>query len=391
MRRFSSQYIITNSGPVLKRGVISTDVEGRIISIKDTGGDLKEEQLIEFHNGIIIPGFVNCHCHLELSHMRAIMPGGKGLPDFIEQLKNKRFTDPGKIRSAAETADDEMFKSGVSVCADVCNSADTFSLKKTSRIKYLNLIEVFGINPSKAESRIEEARLLAEEAGKSGLEFFIIPHSAYSVSLPLLRKIGALSTKNRVTSIHFMETPSEKDFLENHSGPVMEAYVRAGYLQGEPESVKDHAEAVLNEITTSGNLILVHNTFADKETIGKVKKRNRLFWCLCPNSNLFLEGKLPPVKLLMEEGCEIVTGTDSLASNTCLNILEELKTLQLSFTGIPLQEMVKWATINGARALNEEKNFGSIEAGKKPGLTLIENADLQNLRLTQESSVRRLI
>lgn len=391
MRRFSAQYLITNCSPVLKRGVITTNDEGTIKGIEDTGGELKEEQQIEFHNGIIIPGFVNCHCHLELSHLKATMTAGKGLPDFIEQLKFKRIADRGKVISDAEKADAEMFKAGVSLCADICNTSDTFNLKRKSRIKYLNLIEVFGIDPSKAEKRKAEAVLLADEAGKSGLEYAIVPHSPYSVSHPLLRMIRDLSAENKVTSIHFMETPSEKDFLKNHSGPIMQAYLRSGYLNGDPESVKDHAELVLDEITSSGNLILVHNTFADRETIERVNRRNDLFWCLCLNSNLFLEGTLPPVKLLMDEGCEIVTGTDSLASNNCLNMLEEIKTLQLNFPWITLQESVKWSTINGARALNEEKNFGSLEPGKKPGLLLIEDADLQNLKLTAESSVRRLI
>jgi cytosine/adenosine deaminase-related metal-dependent hydrolase len=391
MKRFSSQYLFTNCGPVLKRGVITTDDEGMIIGINETGGELKEESQIEFYNGIIIPGFVNCHCHLELSHLKAIMSEGKGLPDFIEQLKFKRTADHAKILSSAEKADNEMFKAGISLCADICNTSDTFNLKRRSRIKYLNFIEVFGIDPSKTEKRMAEAMSLASEARRSGLEHFIVPHSPYSVSLPLLRMIRDYSFENKVSSIHFMETPSEKDFLRNHSGPIMEAYLRSGYLNGEPESAKDHNEVIINEITSSGKLILVHNTFADRETIEKVKRRQDLFWCLCPNSNLFLEGALPPVKLLMDEGCEIVAGTDSLASNTRLSILEEIKTLQLNFPWIRLEELVKWSTINGARALNKDKDFGSLEPGKKPGILLIENADLQNMRLTAESTVKRLI
>ena len=391
MRRFSSQYLFTNFGPVLKRGIVTTDDEGTITSVENTTGELKEEQQIEFYNGIIIPGFVNCHCHLELSHLKAIMTEGKGLPDFIEQLRFKRTADKGIIISGAEKADAEMFKAGISLCADICNTPDTFALKKKSRIRYLNLIEVFGIDPSKAEKRIAEAMLLANEAGNSGLEYFIVPHSPYSVSIPLLKMIRDHSGENKVTSIHFMETPSEKDFLRNHSGPIMQAYLRSGYLNGEPESAKDHAEVVINEITSSGKLILVHNTFADRETIEKVNGRKDLYWCLCPNSNLFLEATLPPLKLLMDEGCEIVTGTDSLASNTHLSMLDEITTLQLNFPWIQLEDLVKWSTINGARALNNEKDFGSLEPGKKPGILLIENVDLQNLRLTIESTIKRLI
>ena len=116
-----------------------------------------------------------------------------------------------------------------------------------------------------------------------------------------------------------------------------------------------------------------------------------MYWCLCPNSNIYIENKIPPLKLLIEEGCEIIIGTDSLASNTNLSILEELKTLQYNFPEIPLEDLLRWATINGARALREDERFGRIEPGKKPGLLFIENVDLQNMKLLPQSSVLRLI
>jgi len=122
-----------------------------------------------------------------------------------------------------------------------------------------------------------------------------------------------------------------------------------------------------------------------------VKERKDLFWCLCPNSNLYIEKKIPPLNLLLEEECEIVIGTDSLASNSNLSILEEIKTLQHNFPEIHLGELVKWATINGAKALGEESSFGKIEIGKKPGLLLLEDVDLQNMKLLPGSQVRRLI
>jgi cytosine/adenosine deaminase-related metal-dependent hydrolase len=157
------------------------------------------------------------------------------------------------------------------------------------------------------------------------------------------------------------------------------------------ETALNHVGVVLDEITTSGNLILVHNTFTDRKTIRMVSERKRLFWCLCPNSNIYIENKIPPLDLLLEEGCEIVIGTDSLASNLNLSILEELKTIQLNFLNIPIEDLIYWATINGAKALGKEDEYGKIEVGKKPGLLLIQNVDLQNMKLLPESYVTRLI
>jgi len=105
---------------------------------------------------------------------------------------------------------------------------------------------------------------------------------------------------------------------------------------------------------------------------------------------MFIENKIPPLDMLIEEGCDIVIGTDSLASNKKLSILEELKTLQFNFPDTTVMDLVKWSTLNGAKALGEETNYGKIEAGKKPGLLLLQNLDLQNMKLLPGSTVKRL-
>ena len=88
MRRFSAQFIFTNSGPPVKRAVISVEDDGTIISVEENEGSLRESQSVEFHNGIIVPGFVNCHCHLELAHLKGVIPEGTGLSDFIMHVRN---------------------------------------------------------------------------------------------------------------------------------------------------------------------------------------------------------------------------------------------------------------------------------------------------------------
>jgi cytosine/adenosine deaminase-related metal-dependent hydrolase len=157
------------------------------------------------------------------------------------------------------------------------------------------------------------------------------------------------------------------------------------------ETVKSLSDAVMSEITPAGNLMLVHNTFADRDTINTIRQRKSLFWCLCPNSNLYIENELPPLKMLIDEGCEIVIGTDSLASNNSLSILSELKTLQNNFPSVTLEELVRFGTHNGALALGEEDRYGTIETGKNPGLLLIQNVDLVNMKLLPESYVSRLV
>jgi cytosine/adenosine deaminase-related metal-dependent hydrolase len=188
-----------------------------------------------------------------------------------------------------------------------------------------------------------------------------------------------------------MESAGEKAFLNDHSGPLMVSYEQSGLLPSRLEIVENHADVVLNEITRSGNLILVHNIFADRSTVRSIRERGNLFWCLCPNSNIHIEDKYPPLSMLLEEGCDIVIGTDSLASNDRLNMIDELKTLQAAFPYVSIEELVCWASANGARALGEESLYGTIEPGKKPGLLLLQDVDLLNMKLLPESFVTRLI
>ena len=389
MKKFSAQYIFTNTGCPLKRGIITVDDNGVIVDVEDTNGLLTEKHSVEFYNGVIVPGFVNCHCHLELSHLKGKIDEGKGLGNFIEQIIKLRDSNLNNIKNAAE-ADTAMFKEGISLCADVCNNSSTFPIKKNSRIKYINLLETFGLDSSKAQDRIDEIIRASEVSANLHIPHNFVPHAVYSTSLALFRLLKQLSHANRVTSIHFMESEGENEMLTSNSGSIASTYSKAGRMPAFAELAKNHTDAVLNEITSSGNLILIHNTFITKDILRSVNKRANLFLCLCPASNIYIEEKLPPVYLLKKETKNIVIGSDSLASNKKLSIFEELKILQSHFPDITFEELINWATINGAIALGEEETFGTIESGKAPGLILISNMDMEKMRLKPESFVTRL-
>jgi cytosine/adenosine deaminase-related metal-dependent hydrolase len=233
--------------------------------------------------------------------------------------------------------------------------------------------------------------LVAGKAEEENLQWWIVPHAVYSISLPLFSFIKDHTESNKITSLHFLESPDEKSFLADHSGPLMEWYKKFLSPLSGLDTPKDHISAVMDEITGNGNLILVHNTLIERAEIKKLRQRKNLYYCLCPNSNIFIGKMLPPIGLLSDEGCDIVIGTDSLSSNSALNILDELKTLQVNKPDIPLESLIRWATINGARALCEDSWAGSIEYGKKPGLLLIENLDLVNLKLLPATRTRRIL
>lgn len=367
MRRISAQYVFTSAGEPLRRGVVTAADDGTVISVEDTGGELKESAGTEFYNGILIPGLVNCHAHLELSHMRGIIPGGGGLQKFILSVRDRRGTSRAEIIAAAERADRDMHDGGVVACGDISNDTVSFEVKKKSPVRYLTFTEVFGSDPLQADDRMEAALKVAASARESGLPGNITPHAVYSVSEPLSSLIRQHITPSSVISLHFLESDEERRMAGGH------------------------VEAALGLSRLAARLILVHNTVIRREEAAVLAAAGNTWFCLCPSSNMHISGVLPPVALLREVTGRIVAGTDSLASNDRLDMLTELRLLQDAAPGTPLHEIISWGTINGARALGMSDTLGSIEPGKKPGLLLVEDADLVNLRLLPGSRVRRLL
>ena len=139
------------------------------------------------------------------------------------------------------------------------------------------------------------------------------------------------------------------------------------------------------------NILLVHEVCMNQEGIDAVKQNmNNPFIALCPLSNLYIHNALPPVELMRSNGLKLTIGTDSLSSNDDLNMVSELFCLQKNFPDLNLNELLKWACINGAEFLKKENIYGSIKEGKKPGLVFIDNID-NNCRLTASSTSRRII
>jgi aminodeoxyfutalosine deaminase len=339
-------------------------VEG-IVPKADAGED------IQTFEGWLCPGFVNAHCHLELSHLQGIIPRETGMVNFLLAVIRQREADSETKYKAMTTALQTLHDEGIVAVGDICNTTDSLAIKQSSGIEWHNFIEVTGFVPGAATQRLEQAKTIwsAFEAVYPG-QNSLSPHAPYSVSEQLCTALNEVS-HGRILSMHNQESEAENLFFQRKEGDFCRLYEQLGIAIDFFEAQQKSSLAqVLPLFTHPEHLILVHNvvTSAADLLLPGIPR----FYCLCVNANRYIQAILPPVRLLYAQGVSICLGTDSLASNDTLSIIAELQTLRLHFPELPLSTLLQWATLNGAKALGMAGRLGSFEAGKHPGVLVLE-------------------
>ena len=388
-RKLKADYLFTGEKLLNNEHVLITNFNGEIINIieaKDAGEE------IEIYEGILSPGFINAHCHLELSHLKNIIQEKTGLVDFVFKVVTQRHFAEEEILDAIEKGEEEMLENGIIAVGDICNNSLTVSQKIKKNLHYYNFIETSGWLPEIASVRVERAKNIFNDFENHGLKSSIVPHAPYSVSENLWNEMIPFFSGETI-SIHNQETAQEDLFFLEGKGDFTKMFELMKIDNSFYKSKKMRSvESYFKNLASAKSVVLVHNTFTkqqDLDFINEYKNKEQLVsFCLCPNANLYIENALPPVDLFLKNDCQIILGTDSLASNHQLNILEEMKTIVKSFPGIKTETLLKWATINGAKALQMKNELGSFEKGKKPGIILIES--VEDGKITSGSKVRNL-
>jgi cytosine/adenosine deaminase-related metal-dependent hydrolase len=372
MRKYQADRIFDGYGFLGRDAVLITQDDGTVMEIidrKDAGDN------IERHAGILSPGFINCHCHLELSHMKGLIPRETGLVQFVTDVVSKRHFPEEQILDSIAGAENEMLQNGIVAVGDICNNTLTIPQKQKSNLHYHNFIEASGYHPSVVSARFERAVSILKEYQKHfpSSQCSLAPHAPYSVADELWTLLIGYPGNNLFT-VHNQETEGENEWFESGSGPFVQLYenlkIETAFFSAPKKS---SLQNYLGKFRENQTLILVHNVHTSEPDINYAKSGDvkcSLYWCLCPNANEYISGQTPPVIKLMQNDCTIVLGTDSLASNDHLSIWDEIKTIQNKFPSIEPGELLKWATSNGAKALNLDW-AGSLEKNKKPGLILI--------------------
>ncbi|MBE50582.1 MAG: S-adenosylhomocysteine deaminase [Flavobacteriales bacterium] len=377
MRFISADWIFPLFKDPIKNGVVQISELGEIIEVFSSKDRLSFKQ-IEVYNGIICPGFINAHCHLELSHLHNLYNKGSDFIDFIKIVKKRDLFSKDQIYKSIRNAENQMIKNGIVAVGDICNTSDTIDQKKKANLQYRNLLEVFQVNNEKVEETVNKAKLLKSQFVSENLNVNIVPHSSYSVTPKLMSRIkDMLSEESSIFSIHMQETIYEKKLFKDKTGPLKDWLIS---IDADP-TIWESFTSPLHSISqiNSNNILLVHNTYKEK------KCNSNYYYCTCPNSNLLLGSKLPNYNLFDIE--RLCVGTDSLASNDKLSVLDELLTIQ-SNSNFSLETLLKIASKNGAKALNFNK-LGTFEKGMIPGINLLQN--IKNFELTEESKVVKLL
>jgi len=389
MRFLTAEKIHNGHGWLPAGSVIAVANDGTVAGISDG-----PNEDAEYFEGILAPGFVNVHCHLELSHMKGVVPEHTGLIPFLKTIPLHRndFTEEQK-KAASQDGYRELLEQGVVAVGDIANTVDTLDLRALDQLHFYTFIESLGFNDANAARSFGYATgnyetFATQRTGEKILKQAIVPHAPYSVSASLFRLIDAHRTGVTI-AIHNQESEEENKYFTNKEGGVRDLLSALGIddsLFTAPG--KSSLQSYLEWLSPGHPMIFVHNTFTERADVQFAHGRsNDVYWCLCPNANLYIENRLPDINMFVSEGANICIGTDSLASNHQLSILAELCNIDEHFPDIGWEMLLRWGTWNGACALEMQDVIGTIAPGKKPGLLQITGVDGN----ADEPAVRRLV
>lgn len=344
--------------------------------IRQTTRELPQHDVKKL-KGLLLPGMINAHCHLELSHTQGLIEQKTGLSSFLQEISKiipQKIADE-KIQQAIKKALKDMSQSGTVAVGDICNTAKTITVKKESEIYFHNFIECIAIKETDVSRRFDEYQLVFN-LFKKEFESSLALHTPYTCHEKLYRLVNEHS--NFIT-IHNQECEAENLLFARQAGKFDDFYKHFGL--DKKEIIQEHTRKSSFEnsqriFKRSTKKLFVHNTYTQESDLQYADENS--WFCFCPKANLYIENSLPNMPIFTEFQDKIVLGTDSLASNDALNILSEVKTIQDNFPEIPLKNILQWATINGAHLFGLEKEFGSFEVGKKPKFVHVEAFDIQD-------------
>lgn len=324
--------------------------------------------------GVILPGLVNAHTHLELSWMRGRVPPAASMCDWVDRLLALRGTTSVDAPEPIVEAIHEARASGTALVGEITNTLAAYDALADSDLSAMIFRELIGFNAADPEGLVAAAEAeLAELTPIEWLRTSVVPHAPYSGSPALLRAIGAAG--DRPVSVHLGESKEEIEFLRDGSGRWRELLERLGAWD---PSWRPPACGPVTYLDSLGlvneRLLAVHGVQLTDEELEHLAAAGATL-VACPRSNRWTGVGTPPIERFYRAGVRVAFGTDSLASVEDLNLFSELALARRVAPGIPARQLLRSATIEGATALGFEGELGSIEPGKRAELVAVQVPD----------------
>ncbi len=380
MRALHADALIRGDGAPLVDAAVVLDDRGTIIDVGPAADVLPRHAGAprETVRGVVLPGLVNAHTHLELSGLRGRGRGGAGFVPWVEHLIGARSElrpeeDPGAVDEAVR----ELDVYGIAAVGEVTNSLVAVSALARRGLAGCVFHEVFGVEREPLEERVRALpRVVDERVGpwpSPDLTYAATPHTLYTTHAEVVAALVARAAEQGVrASLHLAEHGAERRFLEHGDGPVVAWYQSRLKLRRDALAWPGEAPVAFADRlgALASHVLAVHLTDARPEELEHVARRGAPV-VLCPRSNLHIEVRLPPLLPMRAAGILPGLGTDSLASSPSLDVLAEARALADRFPSVPHADLVAMATWGGARALGRP-DLGRVAPGARPGLFVIE-------------------
>ena len=360
MELLSAAWVVPGAGPPIRDGLVAVE-RGRIDWV---GGPAEAGRppgpVRDLGRGVLLPGLVNAHCHLELSHLagaRADAP--RGFVAWVEALVERRSrTGPAEARAGAQAGLEELTGTGTVAVGDVSNALAHLDLLDASGLEAVVFYELLAWDPSRAEAVLDDARRRVEEAAR------LAAHAPHSVSPPLLR---ALAREGGPAAIHLAESEAEQRFLDGGGTEWSMFLLRRGLGHVSFAPPRTTPVRYLDGLgALRPGLVAAHCVRVDADERALLARRG-VFVAVCPRSNRRLGVGIPAVPEMLGAGVEVCLGTDSLASAESLDLLQDAAALRREFPSLAPAAIVRMATATGARALGLD-DLGAIAPGKRAAL-----------------------
>ncbi|MCM3881444.1 MAG: amidohydrolase family protein [Vicinamibacterales bacterium] len=375
MPYYRADWLLPISQPPIRDGWILTD-RGRVVAFGHSRpGDMTPAGEIDLGAVAVLPGLVNAHTHLELSWLRGRIRETDDFPGWIRSVVSLiRSTDDHaeEAEAAIWRGIDEAVQCGTVLVGDISNrlvSSAPLAARGLAALVFHELIDFKAANARKAVADGLE-RMKAVPSGER-LRHVLAPHAPYSVSPALFEAIHRERNGVVRTSVHLGESTAEVEFLNDGTGPWRQFLEDINeWDNGWTIPACGPVEYLDRLGFIDDRLVVVHGVQFTRAELQRIAAAGATL-VTCPRGNLRTGAGMPPVSDFYWEGVRVAVGTDSLASVPDLNVFSELAELRRLAPDVPARALLESATINGARALGFETDFGSIDAGKCDALLAI--------------------